>query len=76
MIRLDGMIEEIPPDGRCRVALENEHRSIVYTGGKMRKYRIRPLLGDRGQVEMSPYDVEKGERVAGTGSRPRRGNRR
>lgn len=80
-IKLDGTIEEILPDGRFRVVLENDHRIIVYTAGKMRKYRIRTLVGDRVQVEMSPYDMERGrliyrERVASTGPNARRGNRR
>jgi len=81
LITLDGLIEEILPDGRFRVLLENEHRIIVYTAGKMRKFRIRTLVGDRVQVEMSPYDMEKGrlvyrERVAHSGTQLRKGNRR
>jgi translation initiation factor IF-1 len=80
LLTLDGLVEEVLPDGRFRVRLENEHRVIVYTAGKMRKYRIRTLVGDRVQVEMSPYDMEKGrlvfrERVASTGF-TRRGGRR
>lgn len=72
LLTLDGLIEEILPDGRFRVFLENGHRVIVYTAGKMRKYRIRTLVGDRVQVEMSPYDMDKGrliyrERVASSG---------
>lgn len=81
LLTLDGLIEEILPDGRFRVALENGHRVIVYTAGKMRKHRIRTLVGDRVQVEMSSYDLEKGrlvyrERVASTAFTPRRGHRR
>ncbi len=77
LLTLDGMIEEILPDGRFRVVLENEHRVIVYTAGKMRKYRIRSIVGDRVMIEMSPYDMEKGrlvyrERLTGTGGGPRR----
>jgi len=81
LIKLDGTIAEILPEGRFRVVLENEHRIIVYTAGKMRRYRIRTLVGDRVQVEMSPYDMEKGrliyrERVASTGFSARRGSHR
>lgn len=81
LITLDGMVEEVLPDGRFRVQLENEHRVIVYTAGKMRKFRIRTLVGDRVQIEMSPYDLEKGrlvyrERVASTGFTARKGGRR
>jgi translation initiation factor IF-1 len=81
LMTLDGMIEEILPDGRFRVKLENDHRVIVYTAGKMRKFRIRSIVGDRVMVEMSPYDLDKGrlvyrERVQGFGPGARRGNRR
>jgi len=81
LVTLDGMIEEILPDGRFRVRLENEHRVIAYTAGKMRRYRIRSLVGDRVQVEMTPYDIDKArlvyrERVASYGPGQRRGFRR
>ena len=81
LMTLDGMIEEILPDGRFRVKLENEHRVIVYTAGKMRKFRIRSIVGDRVMVEMSPYDLDKGrlvyrERVQSGFGGARRGNRR
>ncbi len=78
---LDGQIEEILPDGRFRVHLENDHRIIAYTAGKMRRYRIRSVAGDRVQVEMTPYDLTKGriifrERTPGQAGAPRRGARR
>jgi translation initiation factor IF-1 len=82
LMTFDGLVEEVLPDGRFRVCLENDHRVIVYTAGKMRRYRIRTLAGDRVQVEMSPYDLEKGrlvyrERVASSGfSGQKRGARR
>jgi translation initiation factor IF-1 len=60
LLVLDGMIDEILPDGRFRVVLENDHRIIAYTAGKMRKFRIRSVVGDKVQVEMTPYDLEKG----------------
>jgi translation initiation factor IF-1 len=77
LMTLDGLVEELLPDGRFRVMLENEHRVIVYTAGKMRRFRIRTLVGDRVQVEMSPYDLDKGrlvyrERVASSGAAPSR----
>lgn len=81
LLTLDGQIEEILPDGRFAVRLENDHRIIAYTAGKMRRYRIRSVVGDRVIVEMTPYDLEKGriifrERTPAGGSAPRRGNRR
>lgn len=60
---LEGQIDEIFPDGRFGVILENEHRIIAYTAGKMRKYRIRSVVGDRVHVEMTPYDLTKGRIV-------------
>lgn len=77
LLRLDGVVEEILPDGRFRVVLDNDHRLIVYTAGKMRRFRIRSIVGDRVQVEVSAYDLDKGrlvyrEPVARTGGAVRR----
>jgi translation initiation factor IF-1 len=63
VIRIEGEITEILPDGRFRVRLENEHEIIAYTAGKMRKNRIRSIVGDRVHVEMTPYDLDKGRIV-------------
>jgi translation initiation factor IF-1 len=70
LLVLEGVIDELFPDGRCGVLLENDHRIIAYTAGKMRKYRIKSIVGDRVKVEMTPYDLTKGrivfrEKVAG-----------
>src|SRR5262245_10967642 len=59
-LEFNGLIEEVLPDGRFRVKLENGHEIIAYTAGKMRKSRIRSLAGDRVTVEMTPYDLSKG----------------
>jgi translation initiation factor IF-1 len=81
LLALDGMIEEVLPDGRFAVRLENDHRIIAYTAGRMRRNRIRSIVGDRVVVEMTPYDLEKGriifrEKLTGLAGGPRRGNRR
>ena len=55
-----GKVDEVLPDSRFRVTLENGHQLIAYTGGKMRKFRIRVLAGDQVSVEVSPYDLSKG----------------
>lgn len=60
LLTLEGLISEILPDGRFRVRLENDHEIIAYTAGKMRRFRIRSVVGDRVHVEMTPYDLEKG----------------
>lgn len=80
LLTLDGEIEEVLPDGRFAVRLENDHRIIAYTAGKMRKFRIRSVVGDKVIVEMTPYDLEKGriifrEKAVGGGpAGARRGN--
>jgi translation initiation factor IF-1 len=46
-----------------RIALDNGHEALGYTAGKMRRYRIRILPGDRVKVELSPYDLTRGRIV-------------
>lgn len=60
LIEMRGQVTEVLPDSRFRVTLENGHSLIAYTGGKMRKFRIRILAGDKITLEMSPYDLNKG----------------
>ncbi len=60
LIEMRGQVDEVLPDSRFRVTLENGHKLIAYTGGKMRKFRIRVLAGDKVSVEVSPYDLSKG----------------
>ncbi|HEY0414197.1 MAG TPA: translation initiation factor IF-1 [Allosphingosinicella sp.] len=80
LLTVEGMIDEILPDGRFGVRLDNDHRVIVYTAGKMRRFRIRSVVGDRVHVEMTPYDLSKGrlvfrEKTPGAGpAGPRRGS--
>jgi translation initiation factor IF-1 len=58
-IRADGVVVEALPGTQFRVRLENGHEVLAYLAGKMRKYYIRILLGDRVSVEMSPYDLTR-----------------
>lgn len=60
LIEMQGKVEEVLPDSRFRVSLENGHLVMAYTGGKMRRHSIRVLVGDRVSLEMSPYDLSKG----------------
>ena len=60
MIEMDGVVSEVLPDTRYRVGLTNGHDIVAYMSGKMRKHRIRILVGDRVSVEMSPYDLTRG----------------
>jgi translation initiation factor IF-1 len=79
ILTIEGLIDEIYPDGRFGVMLDNEHRIIAYTAGKMRRFRIRSVVGDRVHVEMTPYDSHQGpdhlpEKTPGQGTGgPRRG---
>jgi translation initiation factor IF-1 len=59
-IKMDGVVTEALPGTQFRVRLENGHEVLAYLSGKMRKYYIRILLGDRVSVEMSPYDLTRG----------------
>jgi len=63
LLTMEGLVEEVLPDGRFRVLLDNEHQLIAYTAGKMRRYRIRTVAGDRVHVELTPYDLSKGRIV-------------
>ncbi len=60
LIEMNGVVNEILPDSRFRVTLDNGHQLIAYTGGKMRKHHIRILAGDNVSLELSPYDFSKG----------------
>ena len=57
---MEGTVVEALPATQFRVRLENDHEILAYLSGKMRKYYIRILLGDRVRVELSPYDLTRG----------------
>ena len=59
-IKVEGTVVEALPGTQFRVKLDNDHEVLAYLSGKMRKYYIRILLGDRVAVEMSPYDLSRG----------------
>ena len=60
LIEMHGKVDEVLPDSRYRVTLDNGHRMVAYTAGKMRKHNIRILAGDNVSLELSPYDMTKG----------------
>ena len=60
LIEFTGVVTELLPNATFRVKLDNEHIILANTSGKMRKNRIRVLLGDKVTVEMTPYDLTKG----------------
>jgi translation initiation factor IF-1 len=59
-IEAEGIVTEALPGTQFRVELDNGHEVLAYLSGKMRKYYIRILLGDRVRVELSPYDLTRG----------------
>ena len=54
---------ETLPNAMFRVELDNKHVVLAHISGKMRKYFIRILPGDRVRVELSPYDLTRGRIV-------------
>ena len=59
-IEVEGTVTEALKSTQFRVELDNGHKVLAYLSGKMRKYYIRILLGDRVRVELSPYDLTRG----------------
>jgi len=59
-IEVNGVVEEALPNAMFRVELENGHQVLAHISGKMRRYRIRVLPGDKVTVELSPYDLTRG----------------
>jgi translation initiation factor IF-1 len=62
-IRQDGEVLEALPNAQFRIRLENGHDILGLISGKMRKFYIKILPGDRVTVEISPYDLSKGRIV-------------
>ena len=58
-IELDGTITQALSNAMFRVELENGHEVIAHISGKMRKFYIKLLPGDKVKLEMSPYDLTK-----------------
>lgn len=59
-IKVEGTVIEALPGTQFRVQLDNGHEVLAYLSGKMRRFYIRILLGDRVSLEMSPYDLNRG----------------
>lgn len=62
-IEVEGTIDNVLGNGNFRVVLENGHEVLARKSGKMRRYRIRLLKGDKVKLELSPYDLERGRIV-------------
>ena len=62
-LEFTGIVLELLPNAMFKVTLENDHEVLAHTSGKLRKNRIRVLVGDKVDVEMTPYDLTKGRIV-------------
>ena len=62
-VEVEGEVTESLRNGLFRIALDNGHETTGYIAGRMRRYRIRILPGDRITVELSPYDLSRGRIV-------------
>lgn len=79
LIEMEGVVNEVLPDTRFKVTLDNGMEVAAYASGKMKKHHIRILAGDRVTLELSPYDLTKArisfrhrdDRAAGAGAGPR-----
>ena len=60
LIEMHGVVNEVLPDSRFRVTLDNGHQLVAYASGRMKQNHIRILAGDKVSLEMSPYDLSKG----------------
>ncbi|MCP4393019.1 MAG: translation initiation factor IF-1 [Alphaproteobacteria bacterium] len=60
LLQFTGVVTEKLPNAMFRVKLENDHEILAHTAGRMRKFRIRVMVGDTVDIEMTPYDLSKG----------------
>jgi translation initiation factor IF-1 len=62
-IKFDGIVNEILPNNMFRVIIDmpnKKHEVVAYLSGKMKQNRIKVISGDKVEVEMTPYDLNKG----------------
>ncbi len=60
LLEMNGVVNEVLPDSKYRVTLDNGHVLVAYSAGKMRKHHIKIIAGDKVSLEVSPYDLSKG----------------
>lgn len=60
LIQIDGIISEVLAGGHYEVELENTQKITAKLCGKMRKFYIKVIVGDRVTVGLSPYDPSHG----------------
>jgi translation initiation factor IF-1 len=62
-VEFEGEVMEVLRGRMFRIQLDNGHEALGYLGGRMKRYRIRLMLGDRVRIELSPYDLRRGRIV-------------
>ena len=62
-LKFTASVIELLPNAMFKVKLENNHEVLAHTSGRIRRNRIRILVGDKVDVEMTPYDLTKGRIV-------------
>lgn len=61
LLELEGKVLEVLPNSTFKVKVEQiDHQLICYMGGRLKKNKIKVILGDSVRVEVSPYDLSKG----------------
>ena len=60
LIEEDGEVLEVLPDGRFSLQLDNGHKMVAYLSGRLKKFKIKIIAGDKVRVELSPYDLNNG----------------
>jgi translation initiation factor IF-1 len=60
LIIAEGTVYEVLPDFNFRVELENGHKLLAKGSGKLKKFRIKIIQGDKVSVEISKYDLTRG----------------
>jgi translation initiation factor IF-1 len=59
-VEVEGTVTEVLPNAQMRVLLDNGHKVLAYMAGKLKRHKIRILVGDQVRVELSPYDLTRG----------------
>jgi translation initiation factor IF-1 len=59
-IEIEGIVQDVLPNTTFRVQLSNGHAVLATMAGRMRRFRIRVLAGDRVTLAVSPYDLTRG----------------
>ena len=63
LIEIEGTVKEVLAGGKFLVETDKGHKVMAHLSGKLRRYRIRVVLGDKVTVAVSPYDLSKGRIV-------------